>query len=65
MAEGHVVDGLQGDGFGGVAVVVEGIAFDPKQVSTTALVGHCAVPHREGFGVAAVMGMLAPHLPLV
>lgn len=65
LAEGHVVDGLQGDGFGGVAVVMKGIAFDPKQVIATALVGHCAVPHREGFGVAAVMGMLAPHLPLV
>ncbi len=65
LAEGHLVYGLQGDGFGRVAVVVEGIAFDPKQVVATALVGHCAVPHREGFGVAAVMGMLAPHLPLV
>ena len=44
LAEGHLVYGLQCDGFGRVAVVMEGIAFDAKQVSTTSLVGHCAVP---------------------
>ncbi len=65
LGEGHVVDGLQGDGFAGIAVVVEGIGFDAEQVFAAALVGQGAVPHREGFGVAAVVGMFAPDLPLV
>ncbi len=65
LGEGHVMDGLQCDGFAGIAVVVEGIGFDAEQVFAAALVGQGAVPHREGFGVAAVVGMFAPNLPLV
>ncbi|MEK0440343.1 MAG: hypothetical protein RLZZ504_1259, partial [Bacteroidota bacterium] len=65
LAEGHLVDGLHRDGLGRVAVVMQGIAFDAKQVFVASLVGYSMVPHRKRLGISAVMGMIAPHLPLV
>ena len=44
LAEGHLVYGLQCDGFGRVAVVMEGIAFDAKQVFAATLMSHGSVP---------------------